>query len=90
MSQGRFREWFAPNFKEEVPGILGGAVTLRRGDGNGKFDELVAEGVNVHLEMMSDNQLYVSIQAPGIVGSFTMFFSTRGKLVVNAAEDNTP
>lgn len=87
---GRFREWFAPDFKEEVSDILGGAVTLRRGDGSGKFDELVAEGIYLHLEMMSDGQLYLSIQAPNSVGSFTMFFTAKGKLSVNAAEDTTP
>lgn len=85
--EGRYREWMPGDFNAEVGDILGGAVTLRRGDGSGGFDELVASGVDVHLEMMSDGQMWINIQAPNAIGSFTMFATaTKRKLSINAAE----
>lgn len=60
---GRYREWMPGEFKAEVGDILGGAVTLRVGDGAGGFDELVASGVDVHLEMMSDGQISQAMRA---------------------------
>jgi hypothetical protein len=55
------RDFREGDFGDEATEFLSGAVTLRRGDGDGNFDELIAEGVDVHLEMMSDGCLWISL-----------------------------
>lgn len=85
-----YREWFAPRFAEEVADILGGAVVLRRGDDAGRFDELVAKGVDLHIEMMDDDTMWMSIQAPNAVGNVTVLVIAKSDLSVSVTEDQTP
>ena len=74
MSDLPYLEFREGDFGDVTTPMLGGAVELRRGDGTGKFDELVARGVDAHFEMMSDGQMWVSLSAPGAKDARVVFW----------------
>lgn len=59
-----------------------------RNDSNGDFDELVATSAGVHLEMMSDDCLWIGIEAGG--QSYGIWVSSKKKLRVHVEDQTSP
>lgn len=65
--------------------LLGGKVSLRPDD-RGEFDELFVSKCDVHMEMMSDNTLWISLRPKGCKDEVHVTISARGKLRIAAIE----
>lgn len=65
--------------------FLDGKVSMRP-DSNGTFDELFADGCDIHIEMMSDKQFWMAIRYPGKDDEVHVTVTSRGKLSVEAHE----
>lgn len=81
-----YLEFREGDFGPEPTDMLGGAVTLRSGT-NGRFDELVAHGVDAHFEMMSDGQMWVCLTVPSVKTARVVFWIDAAKRRLKVAVD---
>jgi hypothetical protein len=78
-----FQELMPGDFPD-APVTLAGAFQVK-GGGDGNFDELSAKGV--HLEMMSDGQIWMRFEHEGRAVALFVTAEKRGKLHVKIATD---
>lgn len=81
--------FFEPGkFPREHRKLLDGFMELRSDD-RCNFDEIVGEGAHVHMEMMSDDQLWVSLSSSEQSEECVTLWITakKGKLQIVVSDD---
>ena len=71
---------------DDVVRFIDAKIFTRPDDTTGAFDELIAAGPFVHMEMMSDNTLWIGLSFPDRKEEVHVTVSARGKLSVIANE----